>query len=112
MEKTIGERIKELRKRENLKLIEIEKNIGISNAALSKIETGKNEPKASTIKALCRYFKVSADYLLFGENAPDQTVDERFYYLNADERDQIEYLLERAKKRHEEEQGYEKAGNL
>lgn len=112
MKETIGERLKRIRKSKNLTLEDIEKEINISNAALSRIETGKTEPKASTLKALSIFLNISADYLLFGDETQNQPLDERFSYLNTDEREQIEFLLNRAKKRHDDKEKYDKVGNL
>lgn len=38
--------------------------LGMSQRKVSFIETGATEPTLKDIKALCRYFGVSADYLL------------------------------------------------
>ena len=38
--------------------------IGITRASMSQLESGLNAPSLNTLLALCRYFNVSADYLL------------------------------------------------
>ena len=65
--RTIGERIKALRKRENLSGQQLAEIIGKSKGNISGYENGKFEPSAQTIAALCRYFRISADWLLFGD---------------------------------------------
>lgn len=60
----IGYRIKELRKEKNLSQIQLASQIGVSQKAIDYWELGTNEPKASYIIKLAKYFDVSADYLL------------------------------------------------
>ena len=57
-------RLKELRLNAGLSQTELGKIIGSSYSAISYWELGINEPKASFIIALCKYFGCSADYLL------------------------------------------------
>ncbi|MDE5729576.1 MAG: helix-turn-helix domain-containing protein [Clostridia bacterium] len=58
------ERLKELRISKGVSQKELGKLIGATYSAISYWETGVNEPKLSYIIALCKYFEVSADYLL------------------------------------------------
>jgi len=97
-----GERMREVRKQKDIKLVQITKETGISNGNLSMIETGKVEPKLSTIKGICKALSISADYLIFGkvpEIIYDANTDPRYRYLNEEDKEQIEYLLDRAEKR-------------
>lgn len=71
-------RIKALRKAEGLTLEKFGERIGISNSALSAIETGKNNPSDQTIRSICREFRVREEWLRDGEEpmfmrmTPDQ----------------------------------------
>ena len=63
------ERIKQarlLRKYSQKKLADI---IGISDAALSKIESGKNNPSKTTLKAIADALDVSLDWLKTGDGS-------------------------------------------
>lgn len=60
----IDKRIKELRCERDLSQRELAKAIGVSPKAINFWEHGVNEPKASYIIALAKFFGVSADYLL------------------------------------------------
>ena len=60
----IDERILELRMEKNISQAELGSAIGVNARAISYWENGVNEPKASYIYELARYFGVSADYLL------------------------------------------------
>ncbi len=57
-------RLKDLRTSNNLSQKQLGDIIGASYSAIGYWETGVNEPKISYIIALCKYFNVSADYLL------------------------------------------------
>ncbi|MBQ7466965.1 MAG: helix-turn-helix transcriptional regulator [Clostridia bacterium] len=64
MEITIGERIFELRKDAGLSQIKLAKAIGVTQKAIDFWEKGINEPKASYIIKIAKYFNVSCDFLL------------------------------------------------
>lgn len=61
---TIGNIISELRKERDLSQKKLAELIGVSQAAIAKIEINRNEATASTIRKLSNYFQVSSDYLL------------------------------------------------
>lgn len=63
MEYIIGSRIRELRSEKGLSQPQLAAAIGVSNGVISLWENGVNEPKASYVIALCKFFSVSADYL-------------------------------------------------
>ena len=58
------ERIKELRKANNLSQMDLSVATGISQSAIAKWELGKTEPTASAIIVLARFFGETTDYLL------------------------------------------------
>lgn len=69
--KTIGERIKYIRKDVyKLTLDRFGEKIGISNAAVSALETGKNNPSEQTVRMICREFRVNEEWLRNGIGAP------------------------------------------
>ena len=55
----IGEKIKELRLDNNLSQVQLAKNIGVSQKAIDYWERSVNEPKASYIITLVRFFGIS-----------------------------------------------------
>lgn len=67
--KTIGERIADLRKERNLQQDEFADRIGVSRQALSLWETGKQIPRADKILEICAQFGVRAAYF-YGEEEP------------------------------------------
>ena len=56
-------RLKELRQKNNLTLVELGKKVGLANNTLSQYETGKREPKLETWQKLASFFHVSVPYL-------------------------------------------------
>lgn len=64
MELSFGEKIKNLREEKEISQTELGKEVQMSQRKLSYIECNKCEPSMDDIKALCRFFNVSADYLL------------------------------------------------
>ena len=57
----IGERIKELRIEKNLSQMQLAKIIGVSQKAIDYWERNINEPKASYIIAIVKFFNISFD---------------------------------------------------
>lgn len=64
MELSFGEKIRNLREDANLNQTQLGNILGMTQRKVSYIECGKNEPSLQDIVAICRYFQVSADYLL------------------------------------------------
>lgn len=59
-----GERLRNLREDSDLTQAELAQAIHMTQRKISYIECGKYEPGIDDIIAFCRFFKVSADYLL------------------------------------------------
>ena len=71
MELTFGEKIRLLREEKELNQTELGCAIGMTQRKISYLECGRYEPSFDDLRALCRYFQVSADYLLgFPKNLP------------------------------------------
>lgn len=71
MELTFGEKIRLLREERELNQTELGKAVNMTQRKISYIERDTYEPSMEDIRALCKYFNVSADYLLgFLRNLP------------------------------------------
>ena len=57
-------RLTALRQEKNISQQQLAEAIGVSASAIGFWETGTNEPKASYLLRLAKYFHVSSDYLL------------------------------------------------
>ena len=64
MELKVGKRIFELRKEMGLSQVALAKKIGVTQKAIDFWEKGINEPKATYIFKLAKFFNISSDYLL------------------------------------------------
>ena len=64
MKLSLGEKIRNLREDRDLNQTQLGEAVQMTQRKISYIECGKYEPSIDDIVALCRYFKVSADYLL------------------------------------------------
>ena len=64
MERNYSKIIYELRKGKAMSQAELAKAIGVTQKAIDFWEKDINEPKASYIVALAKFFDVSTDYLL------------------------------------------------
>lgn len=59
-------RIREVRQRNSMSMKAFGDRLGISSAAVSKIETGINTPSEQTIRAICQEFNINRDWLVDG----------------------------------------------
>jgi DNA-binding XRE family transcriptional regulator len=60
----ISERIKFLREELGVTQEDVSKALGYTRQAIVHYEQGKTVPNADKIKSLCKYFKVTSDYLI------------------------------------------------
>lgn len=71
MELSFGEKIRLLREERELNQTELGCAVNMTQRKVSYIECGKYEPSMEDIRLLCKFFQVSADYLLgFPKNLP------------------------------------------
>jgi len=64
----IKERLKELRTEKNLKQSQVAEEFKIPEATYSNWEQGRSEPSIDSIIMLCKFFNVSAGYLIGTED--------------------------------------------
>lgn len=70
-------KLRELREEQGISLDKLGEIFHVQKSSLSRIETGKQEPKADLINALADYFNVTTDYLL-GRTEERHAKKERF----------------------------------
>jgi transcriptional regulator with XRE-family HTH domain len=58
--------LKEIRKKKNLNQQKVALDLNISREALSHYENGKREPSLNMLIIMSKYFNVSIDYLITG----------------------------------------------
>ena len=62
-----GENLKKLRKLKKLNQQKVAMDLNISRESLSYYENGKREPSLSLLVAMSKYFNVSINFLITGE---------------------------------------------
>ncbi len=87
---TIGERIKQLRVKNNLTQIEFAKIFKISNGTIAMWETNKRQPGYNTLIKIADYFNVSVDYLLGRDYKNNCTITKNNYYNT-----KVDYILDK-----------------
>ena len=79
MELSFGEKLKLLREEKELNQTQLGNAVNMTQRKVSYLENDKYEPSTDDLRALCRYFNVSADYLLgFPKGLPYPTRKNRF----------------------------------
>lgn len=74
MDLTFGEKLRLLREQRELNQTELGAAVHMTQRKISYLENGTYEPGMDDLKALCTYFRVSADYFLgFPKNLPYPT---------------------------------------
>ena len=59
-----NERLKEIRKQNNLNQKEFAELFGVNQKMISNYETGRNEPSIELLIKIADYYKISIDYLI------------------------------------------------
>ena len=71
MEMTFGEKLRLLREERELNQTELGQALGMTQRKVSSLENDRYEPGLEDIKAICKFFGISADYLLgFSKDLP------------------------------------------
>ena len=101
--KIIGDKVRELRVKNNLTQEKLSEKLGIDNRCLSRIETGKNLPSFKVARKLSELFNFDF-YSLINDtpidkiNAPDEFVIQSTKIINsACDNNEKEYYLEMLK---------------
>lgn len=70
----IGERLRTIRESMRMTREEFSEKIDITDSFLGQIERGERSLSVKTLRKVVRYTGVSADYLLFGNDTNNQTI--------------------------------------
>ncbi len=71
----IGERLRGIRESMHMTREEFSEKIDITDSFLGQIERGERSLSVKTLKKVVKYTGVSADYLLFGKNTNNETIE-------------------------------------
>lgn len=72
MSETLGDRLRQLRKRSGKKQDAVALALGVNAGTYSRWERDTAKPHADEIVALAHYYAVTTDHLLLGEPLPDE----------------------------------------
>lgn len=89
-----AQRLKNLRESRNLSTRILAETIGVSNATISRYETGKRDPDLLTAHKIAQYFGVTVEYLC-GDNLDtrvDSMVDMYTKLSEESKQDAIKYI--------------------
>ena len=70
----IGERLRGIREKMHMTREEFSEKIDITDSFLGQIERGERALSVKTLKKVVKYTGVSADYLLFGQDTNNETI--------------------------------------
>jgi transcriptional regulator with XRE-family HTH domain len=73
MSSSLGERIRLIRKSNNLNQVELSNIIGVSQGTLSELEQDKYKPSIDTIIAIKDRFNTDMEWLIFGNESKENT---------------------------------------
>lgn len=76
MQSTIGQRIRKLRKDQNLSLEAFASSISTSSTNLANIEKDRTKPGFDIIESIIQQYIVDADWLITGRDKPVQILEE------------------------------------
>jgi transcriptional regulator with XRE-family HTH domain len=91
---TIGKRIRSLREVKNLKRKDIAELLDISEGNLHSMENDKTNPSAIALIKLTKFFKVTSDWILLGDqiNEEGEKVTDINFNLTVPDREMAIYL--------------------
>lgn len=95
----IGNKLKKIRKINNMTLKEVEAVTGISNGNLSSYENEKKLPGTLAIIELCKAYNISADWLLldkpnFSFTEEDKNFLNKYNHLSDREKGRIDEIID------------------
>lgn len=93
-EKTIGERMEELRKSKNWTSKQISKKIGIDYRTIRRYETNIQKPPSNIIEDYSRIFNVSLDFLFYGTEISDLELISAFKHLSPKQKRAVMAVIE------------------
>lgn len=77
---TVNDRVKQIRKTENLTLEKFGEKLGVTKTAISKIELGNRNVTDQMIKSICREFNICEEWLRNGTGPMNPEIDEDVEY--------------------------------
>lgn len=87
------DRIKKVRKLNNLTMEQFGNRIGITKSSVSLLESGKNSPSEQTLKLICKEFNIDMEWLQTGNgNMTKEVPNKLSFYLGQIEGGNDEFI--------------------
>lgn len=87
-----GERLRGIREDMKMNREDFSEKIDITDSFLGQIERGERSLSAKTLRKIVRYTGVSANYLLFGKNTNNQTIQKINNILNVNSEETSDFI--------------------
>ena len=87
-----GESLRGIREDMKMNREDFSEKIDITDSFLGQIERGERSLSAKTLRKIVRYTGVSADYLLFGKNTNNQTIQKINNILNVNSEETSDFI--------------------
>lgn len=97
----MNERIRKIRLSQNLTQKQMSEIIGVTEATVSRMESGKSSITEQTIKIICREFNVNKDWILTGEgemyiaSKEDEKLAEALAEISLSGNDRLKELIQK-----------------
>lgn len=90
----VGERIREIREDLKMNREKFSEMIDISSVFLGQIERGERSLSLKTLSKIVKFTGVSTDYILFGANEKNSTIDKINRILNNCSKESLTFIYE------------------
>ena len=90
----VGERIREIREGLNMNREKFSEMIDISSVFLGQIERGERSLSVKTLSKIVNFTGASTDYILFGNNKTNTTIDKINKILNECSQEGLNFIYE------------------
>ena len=90
----VGERIREIRENLNMNREKFSEMIDISSVFLGQIERGERSLSVKTLSKIVNFTGASTDYILFGNNKTNTTIDKINKILNECSQEGLNFIYE------------------
>lgn len=88
------DRLKELRRAKGITQKELSRHLRVDYRTVSLYETGLSTPPVEVLLSYSQFFKVSIEYLFFGEEAPNSEIYDRIIHLSDKRRNALLEFIE------------------
>ena len=93
-EKTIGERMEELRKKKHWSAKQMGKKVGVDYRTIRRYETNAQKPTYDIVEEYSHIFSVSLDFLFYGTKVNDLVLLSKLSHLKQKQKNAVMAVIE------------------